>query len=199
MSWQPWDRERAISSIRSDIWTVVSPTAQPAQTVLEASALLQLEPDEARALGRLHFLLSPEVHDFLESMPRLARRLATTTVVEEERHPERIRGAIDWGATVAQRATSGSRYAFVTRPARRAYQTPENELLVHVLDAVPLATKRLPPWAEDSRYEGAAQSLDTRDRVAAARSASDRWRSLRALSTVERRPPDERRVHRVRA
>ncbi len=67
-----------------------------------ASALLQLSEAELRALAEIHFVGSEEVQELLAEMPSLIRKLATTTVIEEERHPERIRGSIRWGETFKQ-------------------------------------------------------------------------------------------------
>jgi hypothetical protein len=81
-------------------------------------------------------------------------------------------------------------HAYVTRPARRAYQTPENELLVHVLDAV-ARTGRDTTWF--NRSTGAASIVN--ERV----DGAEYWRQHRVLSDIQRRPVTPRTTTRVRA
>ncbi len=69
-------------------------------------------------------------------MPLLIRRLTTTTNTEVEISAERIRGAIRWSETFAQRAATGLPHVFVTAPTRRAFDTPENQTLAFALHAI---------------------------------------------------------------
>src|SRR4029450_12131655 len=122
----------------------------------------------------------------------LMRLLAPTSAREEEHSSERIHGPIHWSRTLALRAASGAPGLYVTAPARRVHQTPENELLVHVLDSV----------VNLARSSGWDTSL-TRQRPAAlirARAAAaERWQQSRMLSSVERSPPSLRSLARIRA
>ena len=83
-------------------------------------------PAEVRYLAQLQFILSEPVGRLLEQMPLLIRRLTTTTNTEVEISAQRIRGAIRWSETFAQRAATGLPHVFVTAPTRRAFDTPEN-------------------------------------------------------------------------
>src|SRR5262245_6988373 len=98
-----WDREREIARLRSRLWQHLTPAAQIESIRPDAAALIQLGETDIRLLGSLHFLLSDEVHGLLRDLPRLTRRLSTTTVAEEELSAERIRGSISWGRTFAAR------------------------------------------------------------------------------------------------
>src|SRR5687768_8552206 len=126
----PWDHAVQIARLRDRIWLHLTPSADVQTLLLEAGALLQMRESDILTLGQVHFLLSDEVGALIADLPHLLRRLANTTELEEERSTERIRGTILWAQTISARATSGLRHAYVTAPARRAYQTPENELLV---------------------------------------------------------------------
>lgn len=195
MRWVAWDRPSRIKDVRRDIWKVVTPIAHhEEEAFLQAAALLQMRDWEVATLGSLQFLLSAEVGELVSGLPRLTRRLATTTSTEEETHPERIRGAILWGKTLSSRAASGSRLVYVTAPARRAYQTPENEVLVHVLDAVETHSGRL-GW--ETRPETNLQGRDVREIVHTRLAGVQRWGRTRALTQVERIPPTARSIHRV--
>lgn len=150
-----------------------------------------MRPRDFMALAQVQFLLSSEVRVLLEAMPRLVRRLATTTVLEQESSADRIRGAIRWGPTLSERLASGLPHLYVTNPARRAYQTPENELLVHALDAVQTAA-RATGWHRSSA-RGIGSTVRDRGHEA------DRWLQTRALSEVTRRPITPTVRSRVRA
>src|SRR5512142_3014216 len=128
-----WDRNARIAQVRDRIWSYLSPASRfEMEGLLVAAALLNWPEADALRLGGLQFLLSAEVRDFLAEMPQLVRRLATTSAPEEQWTSERLHGPIDWNRTLALRGTVGSQHLFVTAPARRVYQTAENELLGHV-------------------------------------------------------------------
>ena len=90
-------------------------------------------------------MIRTELGALLAQLRFLARRLATTTATKEEWSAERIRGALQWGRTIGVRQATGIPHMYVTAPARRAFQTAENELLVTVLDAV-IALGRETGW-----------------------------------------------------
>ena len=92
--------------------------------------------------------------------------------------PERLHGPVDWNATLALRASAGSRHLFVNAPARRVYQTPENELLVHVLDSIVQIAQRT-GWDELLAKQGPAATVRERMSEEAAR-----WQQSRALRTT---------------
>ena len=187
----PWSRRDLIARVRSDLWRYLTPAASIERELLDAAALLQISPHELRVLGRLQFLVSDEVGKLLSELPWLVRRLATTTAKEEEWSAERVRGAIQWGRTIGVRQSTGIPHLYVTAPARRAYQTPENELLVLVLEAV-VSIGRSTGW-----HRSAAEAVG---KVIASRvSDAERWLQMRALGEVERRPVSGTKLARVRS
>jgi hypothetical protein len=179
-----------INQIRADVWRYISQAAQREEELsLEASALLQMTPAEVRSLGRIQFILSDAAGRLIDGMHSLSRRLATTAIPEEEHSFERVRGPIRWGATLAERAASGMPHLYVTAPARRAFQTPENEVLVHALDAIRDEGKRT-GWYR----KGKELAPVIRERV----NGAERWLRTRSLSEVEQHPITPRLVARVR-
>jgi hypothetical protein len=187
----PWVRNSLIAQVRHDLWRYLTPAASIEQELLEAAALLQLPPYEIRTLGRLQFLICHELGELLEQMPFLTRRLATTTASEEEWSAERVRGAIQWGRTIGVRQATGIPHLYVTTPARRAYQTPENELLVLVLDAV-VQLGHQTGWHRSSS-EAVGKLVSSRVGEA------ERWLQLRGLLEVERRPITPSKLARIRS
>jgi hypothetical protein len=187
----PWVRETLIAEIRDDLWRYLTPAATVEHDLLQAAALLQLSPYELRTLGRIQFLISAELGALLDALPALVRRLATTTASEEEWSADRVRGAIQWGRTLGARQATGITNLYITAPARRAFQTPENELLVHILDAV-LSISRQVGWHRST-------SDDVGKLVSARVGQAERWVQTRALLEVERRVPTPSKLARIRA
>jgi len=187
----PWRRIDLIERVKADIWRYLTPAADIETELLEASALLQMRPSELRTLGSLQFLISDELGRLLAYLPFLLRRLATTTAHEEEISADRIRGAIQWSRTFGLRYATGIPHVYVTAPSRRAYQTPENELLVFLLDEAIMLGKLL-GW-EGSTSERVGVLVG--ERVGSAQ----RWSQARALSEVERRRIEARAIARIRA
>jgi hypothetical protein len=145
----PWRRSDLIDRVHHDLWRYLTPAADIETEVLEAAALLQMRPHELRTLGSLQFLISDQLGALLEYMPFLLRRLSTTTALEEEISADRVRGAIQWGRTIGLQHAIGMPNMYVTAPSRRAFQTPENELLVFLLDQT-LALGRLLGWGSST-------------------------------------------------
>lgn len=187
----PWIRNNLIHEIRHDLWRYLTPAASIEQELLEAAALLQLPAYELRTLGRLQFLISGELGELLAQLPFLARRLATTTASEEEWSSERVRGAIQWARTIGIRQATGIPNLYVTTPARRAFQTPENELLVLLLDAVVRIGHQI-GW-HHSTSEAVGKLVSSRV------SEAERWLQLRGLLEVERRPVTAQKISRIRS
>jgi hypothetical protein len=186
-----WRRHDLIQQIRADLWRYLTPASTPEEQLLEAAALLQMPATDLRAVGGLQFLTSDELGRLLDGMPSLLRRLATTTLHEEEWSLERIRGSIQWGRTIGLRHATGLSHLYVTAPTRRAYQTPENEMLVFLLDET-VRLGRLSGWHR-STSEAAGLVVSTRVTQA------ERWRQSRMLAEVDRQPITPKQLSRVRA
>jgi hypothetical protein len=145
---------------------------------------------EVRYLAQLDFILSDCVGELLQEMSTLIRRLTPTTASETETSTHRIRGSIRWSETYAQRAASGTPYLFVTTPTRRAFDTPENQVLAFALFAI----------AEFGRRTGWHRGATTgparvvHDRVADA----TRWLQARQFVGVPIQPPTSTTLSRVR-
>jgi hypothetical protein len=189
----PWRREDLIARIRRDVWRYLTPAASIETELLQAAALLRMPASELQTVGALQFLTSGELGEMLRQLPFLLRRLATTTVFEEEWSQERIRGSIQWARTLGVRAATALQHVYVTAPARRAYQTSENELLVFLLNET-IALGERTGWHRSTSEElGSLVS----QRVSQAK----RWRQSRMLLEIEvQRPPIAvRALQRIRA
>jgi hypothetical protein len=188
----PWNRTEVIDSLKEDIWRHLTQAARTDEDLaLEASRLLGMSTSDVLTLAQLHFVLSDEVGSLLAQMPALIRRLSTTTVLEREQSAERVRGYIRWTETFSARAATGLPHLFVTSPTRRAFHTPENQLLVFALDAIARFGRKT-GW-ERSASAGVGETV--RDRV----NQATRWRRVRALADIPVGPPASTMIARVRA
>jgi hypothetical protein len=187
----PWRRHDLIERIRRDVWRYLTPAASVEQELLEASALLRMPADELRTVGALQFLTSTELKEMLEHLPRLLRRLSTTTTSEEEWSPDRIRGSIQWGRTIGLRYATGMQNVYVTAPTRRAYQTPENALLTFLLSETVTLGRRT-GWHQSSTVEIGAT-------ITARVNEAERLRQSRMLLGVTPQRITPRQLARIRA
>jgi hypothetical protein len=145
---------------------------------------------EVRYLAQLDFILSEPVRELLEQMPSLIRRLTPTTASEIEVSSQRIRGSIRWSETYAQRAATGAPNLFVTAPTRRAFNTPENQVLAFALFSIAEFGKRT-GWHQGAST-GPARVIH--DRVAEA----TRWLQARQFIGLPKLPPTPITMSRVR-
>jgi hypothetical protein len=77
----------------------------------------------------------------------------------------------------------------VTRPAHRAFDTPENQLLVFLLKAISTLGQRT-GWAS-SQSESSGRLVSSRTALA------DRWLASRMLQSIPWRPPTPRSISRI--
>ena len=187
-----WDRAAAIQRLRHDVWRYITRASRDDDDALvNAAALLQMPVAHVRHLAHLQFVLSDEVGRLLHGMPALSRRLTTTSEPERMVSAERIQGPIRWGETFAERASTGVPHAFVTAPTRRAFDTPENRVLVFALDAVAEFGART-NW---HRGDTAGPPAVVRARV----DGAVRWRQARSLRDLPHAVPTPALQARVRA
>jgi hypothetical protein len=193
-----WDRSAVIQHLRDDIWRYVTQASEHyrpgsvagEELLLRASALLQMPAAQVRYLAQLDFILSDSVRELLEEMPSLIRRLTPTTASETEMSTQRIRGSIRWSETYAQRAATGMPHLFVTSPTRRAFNTPENQVLAFALFAIAEFGRRT-GW---HRGASTGPAREVHDRVAEA----TRWLQARQFIGLPRQPPTPTTMSRVR-
>ncbi|MDW5597437.1 hypothetical protein VSS74_24020 [Conexibacter stalactiti] len=186
-----WNREVAVERIRTQVWRYLTAACrQQDEYVLAAADLLQMRAHDVRRLAQVQFSVSPAVGRLLDEMPRLVRQLATTTIDDHEVTSGRLRGPVQWGETHALRRATGIRRTYVTAPAQRAYDTPENRLLAFVLHAI----------VEQGHRTGwhAARSGESGLRVAARVGQAGRWLQQAELADLPREPPTAKAVALVR-
>lgn len=88
-----------------------------------------------------------DVHTFVtRTLPLLLRQLQRTTQRERVPFQGQVRGRVDWPATYKARAQNDANPAlFVCRPPHRQHDTPENQLLKFLLNAVAQQMEQIDP------------------------------------------------------
>ena len=94
--------------------------------------------DEFEKLVRLHFLLQPDVVDFVESLPGNLRSIKTQTKNVSRISRGTVDGRIDWGATVQERYSRnpGNSALFVCEHRSESYDIDENLVLKELLSVI---------------------------------------------------------------
>lgn len=124
------NREQLLDRLTEDILTYVMHGAFPEREL--AAAVKPDELDERFAeydlLLDLHFVLLPEVVEFVEELPQRIRNLKTETESVSRTRRGTIDGKINWAATIKQRYSQnpGDRSMFVCENRTENYDTAEN-------------------------------------------------------------------------
>lgn len=152
-----------------------------------ARAMFGLSGDVIRQLIGALVATSTETETLLVKMPEILRDLAITTVQTEERCQGEVRGPILWSETMAARAgTAGATDVFICLTARRAYDTPQNRVLVAALDAIRRAAMDADPVARQA-YDDEVLS-----RARANGDEARRFLEHRTMRDVTRKRPSKR-------
>ena len=169
--------------------------AHPIDPIACADVLVGLPPDTTRQLLAVSLASSPEADALLDGMPHVLRSLAVSTTSVPIRCDGELRGPVMWSATMAARSASpGAGNVFVCAAPIKAYDTPENQVLVAALARIVRAAKTAEaaiegPHTPPSYDVRRAQHNGERAREALAH---------RALETVRRVPIDGRMLHKAR-
>jgi hypothetical protein len=159
-SMHPDLRDVMLSEVRSLLPAFLSAAAVERSGPVNASLeLLRLPESDLRRVLAVHAMLAAQVRAFVSALPLGIRRPITSST-RPRVAGRTVTSGIDWAATVRHRATASPVGGiWVTRPANRIFDTPENRALAWVLQtleersliAVPHATESPGAWGEEIR------------------------------------------------
>ena len=169
--------------------------AHPVDPIAAAEVLIGIHPTNARQLLAVALAASPEADVLLDGLPTVLRSLAVSTTSEPVRCDGEIRGPVMWSATMAARSASpGAGGVFICASPIKAYDTPENQVLVAALARVVRAAR-----SADSPVDGPhhAPAYDVRRAKLNGERAHQalQHRALQVVSTVR---IDGRTLHKAR-
>jgi len=132
--WTKNDRAEVIGYIKPILHRLLYREALPNLEV-PLKNLTGLTDAELNHLKIVHFLLSEEVNELIEELPKLLRNLSHSTHKELVESRGIIRGRIDWNMTFKERYSQGFNdpSLFVCQPSIKMYNLPENQLLKFIL------------------------------------------------------------------
>ena len=131
------DRQQLLRTLTSDILTYVMHGSFPEQHVME-----RIKPngvdhrfDDFEMLMRLHFILRPDVVDFVEELPVRLRSIKTQTESVSSVSRGTVDGRIDWHGTTQERYSRNPRdkALFVCEHRSENYDIEENLVLKALL------------------------------------------------------------------
>jgi hypothetical protein len=174
-----------------ELWDMV---ARPVNTIQAAEIMLGISASAARLLASALHATSPEVDALLYSVPRMMRSLAIATTIAPERSHGEVRGPIQWSETMSARAASaGDPMVFVCAAPGRAYDAPENRVLVAALESVRASAVSI--------EVGRLRQRDTAlfHHIRSNGSQARRYLEHRSLSAIPRTKPSARELKRTRS
>lgn len=116
----------------TQLWARRDPSASSAA---HAIALFGTAPSRVADAGCVAAAASPAAAALLDEMGTRVATLGSTLVTTPQRCVGSVRGPILWAATVSARSSAaGSHEVVVCATTRRSFDTPENRLLVAVLE-----------------------------------------------------------------
>jgi hypothetical protein len=177
------------------VWTHL---VRPFDPQRAAEAMLGMSRGAVRTVAASLHATSPEVIALLFQMPIILRSLGVATTNRSERCQGEIRGPVQWSETMSARgATAGALDLFVCTTTARAYDTPENRILVTALQSIVDAARDVERGSAAAISTPAGHDLSRHVRRNAALAV--RYLDHRALSGVQSRRPTQKEMARVRA
>ena len=130
----PEERAALLEEVRYYLPAFLSSAATERPDVgTDSAELLNLSKGDLRRVTAVHVMLSDSVRAFVASLRAGLRQPMSASTRPRVLSPS-IRGPVDWGATIRERATKGvSAPAYVIRPAIRLFDSPENRALAWLL------------------------------------------------------------------
>ncbi|MFC3478988.1 hypothetical protein [Halobacterium litoreum] len=134
------NREDLLDSLTSDVLTYVMHGRIPEEHLAAEIKPRGLDErfDDFESLVRLHFILRPDVVDFVEKLPSRIRSVKTQTKNVASVSRGTVDGRIDWGKTVQRRHTRNpsDRSLFVCEHRSENYDIDENVVLKKLLSVL---------------------------------------------------------------
>jgi hypothetical protein len=134
------NREELLEALTGDILTYVMHGSFPEHHLAEQIKFDGLDErfDDYETLVRLHFILRPDVVDFVEALPKQLRQVKTQTENVSNTVRGQIEGRIDWNKTYRERYSKnpGDGSVFVCENRSENYDIDENVVLKRLLAVI---------------------------------------------------------------
>lgn len=133
-------REQLVEGLSQDILAYVMHGSFPEQHVVEELVPEGIDGrfEDYESLVRLHFVLRPDIVEFVERLPRRLRSIETATENIAKTSRGQVDGRINWSKTVKERYSRNpnDRSMFVCESRSENYDTDQNVVLKRLLAVV---------------------------------------------------------------
>ncbi len=169
------DNDQIIEQLGQDIFAYVMSGSRA-----ETEIARRIKPEELsdrfldyQLLLDLHFILRPEVVDFIKELPQRLRSIKTSTKIKTKVNHGGIEGRINWGSTIKHRYSQNpaDRSIFVCDNKTVNYNIPENIVLKHLIAVIHQCLQNSEEylkndytWNEES-WKGEDQLIDELERI----------------------------------
>ena len=134
------DREEMLDHLTQDVLTYVMQGRFSAHRFAETVKPAELDErfDDYESLVRLHFLLRPDVVEFVERLPSRLRSVKTQTESVSNVSRGKVTGRINWAATARERYSTNPNDVslFVCENRSESYDIAENIVLKRLLSVI---------------------------------------------------------------
>lgn len=134
------NREDLVGELTEDVFAYVLHGEMPEDRFVGKIKPTGLDErfDDFESLVQLHFVLRPDVVDFVETLPAQLRRVKTQTRNVASTRRGQVDGRINWTATIRERHSRapGDRSLFVCENRTEEYDIPENIVLKRLLSII---------------------------------------------------------------
>lgn len=192
------ERAAYIAELRVDLAAFIAGGTTEIQAPIDSvSALTGLRTADLRKVALVHLALSDEVRRFADALAQGTRKPISDTV-RPVVVSYAVRGGIDWGSTIRNRATAGyPSHLYAVRPAQRAFDTPENRALAWLLDELDARFRSIP--SAELNEDVGVYSAQWLDAIGAIRTQLNQARNMYWLRDVTPEPPDHVAIKRLKA
>jgi len=134
------NRDDLLEELTQDVFAYVMHGSYPENQLIQEVRPDGLDErfDDFESLVRLHFVLRPEVVQFVENLPDRLRNVKTQTKNVSSRQRGHVNGRVNWPATLRERYSRapGDTSLFVCRNRSENYDIQENIVLKQLLSVI---------------------------------------------------------------
>lgn len=165
----------------------------------DVKELLNLDERDMKRVLAVHGCLDASVLAFGDKLQEGLRRPVTSSTRPAE-VGQTVRGPVDWSATVARRSLeAGNPTHYVVRSARRAYDVPENQALVWLLDRLRAACRHALNEKPDAALDVTRMPTAWVDRIRRLAAQVERAKATEWLRGIEPALPISRTMQKLQA
>lgn len=195
------NRDELLEQLTEDILAYVMHGVFPEQHVAQELAPSELDErfHEYEMLVRLHFVLRPDVVDFVEELPHHLRNIKTQTENVSETNRGTVDGRINWSETIRERFSRNphDRSLFVCENRTENYDIDENVVLKRLLALIHGTLEECEPYLEQDYQWVNERWKGERDLVETMRETFKRNVHVTRIRDPEEYEPTDRMVQRA--